>query len=565
MQTSLLPNKVCDKIDSICRSFLWGSTTATQKLHLVSWSNVCQPKSAGGLGLRPARVVNSTFLSKLGWGLIHKRDELWVQVLRSKYKCGTDLIPQVQRHANCSNLWKGICSTWPVVQDNLIWRLGNGNSVSFWQDKWIPSCSRLRDHLLQSVPAHLVNVKVKDLVLNSGGWDWNSFQHLLPSRICSLIASFPPPSQQASADSLVWEPSGDGDFSVKSAYEKIAQWKFATSDPLFNSIWNWHGLERIKLFLWLATHNSLHTNVFRVFRHMASSSFCSRCNEDLDESILHALRDCSVLGDFWRMILPEDKWPTFFNENLYTWLLDDLQNRELVNGHIWNQVFASAAHFLWRIRNEDMFQHSTPCDVDLVQRFWLCFNRIKLHESLVNNVSTPQRKHLSYISWQSPPETWLKVNSDGSVLSSGGAACGGVMRDAAGHFIRAFSANIGHCPVVVAELWGAMHALELAWALDFHQIILEMDSSSAISLLHSCNRSNHPYSSLIDKVKQIIDRNWTVRIVHVYREANRAADLMASKGHSLSLGLHVYCIPPMDLKAVLDEDCRGVALPRLIS
>ena len=79
------------------------------------------------------------------------------------------------------------------------------------------------------------------------------------------------------------------------------------------------------------------------------------------------------------------------------------------------------------------------------------------------------------------------------------------MRDATGHFICAFSANIGHCPVVVAELWGAMLALELAWALDFRQIILEMDSSSVISsvisLLHSHGGSKHPYSSLIDKVK----------------------------------------------------------------
>ena len=79
--------------------------------------------------------------------------------------------------------------------------------------------------------------------------------------------------------------------------------------------------------------------------------------------------------------------------------------------------------------------------------------------------------------------------------------CGGVTRDATGHFICAFSANIGHCPVVVAELWGAMLALELAWALDFRQIILKMDSSSVISLLHSHGGSKHPYSSLIDKVK----------------------------------------------------------------
>ena len=88
---------------------------------------------------------------------------------------------------------------------------------------------------------------------------------------------------------------------------------------------------------------------------MASSAFCSRCNEDLDESILHALCDCSVLGEFWRMLLLAGKWPAFFNATLHTWLLDNLQNMELINGHTWSQVFASVAHFLWCIRNEDLF------------------------------------------------------------------------------------------------------------------------------------------------------------------------------------------------------------------
>ena len=145
---------------------------------------------------------------------------------------------------------------------------------------------------------------------------------------------FPPPFHQAGTDSLVWGSSGDGDFSVNLAFENIAQWNLTISDPLFNSIWKWHGLERIKLFLWLVAHNSLHINAYCVSHRMASSAFCSRCNEDLDESILHALRDCSILGDFWRMLLPADKWPDFFIATLRTWLLDNLQNMELVNGHI---------------------------------------------------------------------------------------------------------------------------------------------------------------------------------------------------------------------------------------
>ena len=56
---------------------------------------MCRPKASGGLGFHHARDVNLAFLSKLGWGLIHTRDELWVQVLRSRDKCGDDLIPHI--------------------------------------------------------------------------------------------------------------------------------------------------------------------------------------------------------------------------------------------------------------------------------------------------------------------------------------------------------------------------------------------------------------------------------------------------------------------------------------
>ena len=81
---------------------------------------MCQLKLVGGLGLRQARNVNLAFLSKLGWNLIHRRDELWVQALRSCYKCGSDLIPRMHATANSSHTWKSICAAWPMVTANWV-------------------------------------------------------------------------------------------------------------------------------------------------------------------------------------------------------------------------------------------------------------------------------------------------------------------------------------------------------------------------------------------------------------------------------------------------------------
>ena len=124
---------------------------------------------------------------------------------------------------------------------------------------------------------------------------------------------------------------------------------------------------------------------------------------------------------------------------------------------------------------------------------------------------------------------------------------------------------LGHCPVVVAELWGALYALELAWSLDISHLILELDSSSAVSLIKHCVDRRHPYAPLILKIKHLLDRSWQIKVEHIFREANRVADFMTSMGHALDFGLHVFYNPPERLYGVLSKDFRGVVLPRLIT
>ena len=177
------------------------------------------------------------------------------------------------------------------------------------------------------------------------------------------------------------------------------------------------------------------------------------------------------------------------------------------------------------------------------------------------SLATSQHQ-ISFVSWTTPIDPWLKFNSDDSVHSSDSAACGGVLRNSEGCFVCAFTANVGHCPVVVAELWGALYALEVAWSMGLNNLILELDSSSTVSLIHHSIDNWYPFSSLISKIKRLLERNWLVRVEHVYHEANHAADSMVSMGHVLTLGLHVFFYPPKELRSVLLDYYRR--LPCLI-
>lgn len=66
MSTFSIPNKVCDKLDSSTRRFLWKPRQSEGGF--MAWSardKLCYPRSLGSLGFKKAKEVNSALLAKL--------------------------------------------------------------------------------------------------------------------------------------------------------------------------------------------------------------------------------------------------------------------------------------------------------------------------------------------------------------------------------------------------------------------------------------------------------------------------------------------------------------------
>lgn len=61
------------------------------------------------------------------------------------------------------------------------------------------------------------------------------------------------------------------------------------------------------------------------------------------------------------------------------------------------------------------------------------------------------------------------------------------------------------------------------------------------------------------------EEDWEVRLVHCYREGNRAADWLANQGVELDDRLQVITTIPNALGRILDEDLTGMAWPRLVN
>ncbi|CAL1356332.1 unnamed protein product [Linum trigynum] len=68
-----------------------------------------------------------------------------------------------------------------------------------------------------------------------------------------------------------------------------------------------------------------------------------------------------------------------------------------------------------------------------------------------------------------------------------------------------------------------------------------MDSTAAVHLLSTTSPSNHQHASLVLAFRELQQRDWEIRITHIYREANFLADSLAHRGHILPIGSHVIC------------------------
>lgn len=75
----LLPKSVIIQITKICRDFLWGTKESGRSLPLVSWKDICNTRSEGGLNRRNPIHWNEAHLGKQVWDLAQKKDNLWIK------------------------------------------------------------------------------------------------------------------------------------------------------------------------------------------------------------------------------------------------------------------------------------------------------------------------------------------------------------------------------------------------------------------------------------------------------------------------------------------------------
>jgi hypothetical protein len=171
--------------------FWWGNQSNKSKASWMSWNILGLHKSKGGMGFRNIEVFNTALLAKQGWRILQAQDSLVRRILKEKYfPQGSFLQAQLGRNPSYACL--SIFNARKVLERGLMWRVGNGDNIQIWQDKWIskPTTYKIQSPCESMDPLARVNTLID---LTTGWWNYtliqSSFAKVEADMICSLPLS----------------------------------------------------------------------------------------------------------------------------------------------------------------------------------------------------------------------------------------------------------------------------------------------------------------------------------------------------------------------------------------
>ncbi|GAU36844.1 hypothetical protein TSUD_213680 [Trifolium subterraneum] len=533
MQYAKLPKTLCDDMEKIQRGFLWGDKEEQRKPHLIGWDICCLSKNDGGLGIKSPHLMNEAFLMKILWNLINKPDDLWCQVLYSKYGRKIDLRFEIISQPYDSPLWKALTGIWEQFQNHIVWQLRDGNNINFWMDKWTPSGSPLMTHLSPN--------------------------------IVSQIMAIPAPLGTDGDDTIGWKGTNTHHFTIQSTYDlQHGNGHHINGD--WNKIWAWKGPHRIQTFMWIAAHARLLTNVRRSKWGVGVSPTCSICGND-DETMIHTLRDCIYATGIWLRLVSSNQITNFFSSfDCREWIFLNLNTKNFGNQQeSWKSIFMVVCWHIWTWRNKAIFEEDFQRPNDPSQVILRMTKDIKHYKHTLMTGIRRQRETI-YIGWKYPHGDWIKLNCDGAYKDSMNiAGCGGLFRDSDGRWLKGYTLRIGDCDALHAEMWGMYTGMKMARRQGYTHLIVESDSKLLIDMVTGRCKLNGNSPILVKRIQDLSNLQWHVIFQHTWREGNRCADWLASFSlNQSSYDVRILENPPRELQHLLFDDITGACMPRSV-
>jgi ribonuclease HI len=531
------PVSLLKDLEKCIKNFIWSGDLDKRKLVTVSWKKVCRPVAQGGLNLRSLITLNKASNLKLCWSMINSHSAWAILLKDSVFKKG-----RVIKHHIYSSIWSGIKDELEVICDNSVWLVGDGSNINFWLDSWCGD--PLVDQL--HIPAqfrNLLSAKVSDFIVN-GQWSIPTQLSSMFSSLSSIISTVSIP-MESTQDTFIWKHTDNGDLELKQAYDfKLAQVQELHWARL---IWNADIPPSKSLLAWRLMHDKLPTYDNLMTEGCSIPSMCNFCLKHTETSF-HIFFECQFAIKLWSWLAGCLNFTLQFTSMEDMWKLCDLnwspQSKVTILAAIINLLYT-----IWIFRNKARF-HDIPVNwrsavsMISINTAMTGNNTRKLSSNSIRDftilkrfnitIHQPKTNFLKEVFWHPPLVDWIKCNIDGASSGNPGkAACGGIFRNHESEFVYGFAELLGNITAYIAEMSGAIRAIEIAFHNQWTNLWLESDSSSVVAAFH--NPTKPVAWCLRNRWKNALymTTQMNFMVSHIYREGNQVADLLANHGLSI--------------------------------
>ncbi|XP_057803497.1 uncharacterized protein LOC131018806 [Salvia miltiorrhiza] len=347
------------------------------------------------------------------------------------------------------------------------------------------------------------------------------------------------------SDTRFWKPSLQGKVTAALAFShhrhKFPKVSWGT--------WIWEPFIPVRrsLVCWRLLHDRMPT-YDRLIRHgMIMPNWCPICNR-ASETSEHIFWDCELVRPVWNDFFNWFHFPeALHSADIHSFLVL-AWGRKLSSqlSKFWKARIIAMIWAIWSQRNKCVFDNYKFCQRRILHVVRVAFLEMEMNfkklghmdnswanYTVLRNIGIKRRAAppptFISVSWWPPTAPWMKVNTDGSALGAPGAiGYEGVFRDHWGWVRGCFHYKYSMCNAFEAELLTVIMAIRIARARHWTKLWVESDSTYVVGLLRE-NSKNVPwrFKASWDDILSSLS-SFQLHITHIFREGNKAADLMAN-------------------------------------
>ncbi|XP_028554964.1 uncharacterized protein LOC114580709 [Dendrobium catenatum] len=326
------------------KSFSLGGKITLTKTSLMSFLSFVITQS-----LVPKSVIQESFTNKSGalrarltWNFIHKPETILHRTALAKF--GNNVLND--NCINCSsNVWKILKDGGKFLKPIFRWKEGRGDQIQVLNDVWLLDRCLNEWHTFIDCGA-LENLKVQQLISDTGQWDEGKLLNWFHEDLASLIRNVKPDVQWEDQLETVCKCSGKSISAL--AYDNAIKDK-GISDV--DGFYSW--LKSLKLnynvdfFWWRLSKFAIPTNHFLKFQTLATDDRCARgCLET--ENYEHVIVQCKYLQE---VINKTHEWGFYISSFRYLeGCFEELKRISGTNSGM-VRVYCVAMFLNWKNRN----------------------------------------------------------------------------------------------------------------------------------------------------------------------------------------------------------------------